>query len=454
MKLDDLLDADEYELSEWLRKNNLIHNCDCGYTVYDPDSVEAVVQRRWGDRRWKEINAWACDLSNRYGWLFIENSKPEYGIYHCQYCADSEWSLLMDLEKMAEGPGGKKPKVAKATSARPAGKRREKYLVYVDESYSNEFPRLPGGSLAIAAFIVSERDSKALHPGLQKIMAEAYRGQQPNELKYSKVAKRPGLLERVGRGVSELISSLPSAALIVLHVPSEGLLTEGVRVVRALAHYARKAPTKLALKQAASKKVVEDAVRNAVNRMAQTTASAVAQFIGSRNLRADILFDPRSDKVDQLLQKELGYLLPKIPINTPLIPHAGTIVMPPPSKNMERLGRRIAVKISLSSEQSAGLQIADFIAGDIRAFFSEVPEPLLEGTSDKPLVNSRVLFPEAFRPSSLSAGTKQKIENYKGKSVFPLYRGKLVNGLVACFALNGQMRNVDFDHGVIYDIMD
>jgi len=35
-------------------------------------------------------------------------------------------------------------------------------VVYIDESYTNEFPRKAGGSLALAAFIVSQKDAAKL----------------------------------------------------------------------------------------------------------------------------------------------------------------------------------------------------------------------------------------------------------------------------------------------------
>ncbi len=452
MKLDDLLKGSEPVISEWLAHQNLLHECDCGYQVYDPDEVSAAVQHRWGDRRCREINLWACDLSNRFGWLFIESAKPQYGIYHCQHCAGSEWSLMMDMMKMAEAADAKRPKAAKLKRA--ARTRRGKYRVYIDESYTNEFPRKAGGSLALAAFLLAENDAKKLEPEWQRIVAAAYRGQSPKEVKYSKLVKHPGLLERVGHGVNELLAALPSSAVILLYVPSEGLIQEEVRVVRALAHYAKSTPTKSELQEASSPEKVEAAVRGAVSRMAQTIAAAVANFLGSRNLRAEIRFDPRSKKLDEELHADLTRFLPLIPINTPLIAHQDAVVMPWPSARMPRLGRRVKIDFSASSHKCAGLQIADFLAGDIRTFFSEMPELLTDGTVAQPLVNQRVLFPEAFRRSPLSEETKRKLAAYRGKSFLPGYRTKLVHNLVSCFAKNGQMRNVDLAEGVAYDIMD
>lgn len=453
MKLDELLHGEDYDVTAWLRSKKLVHTCTCGYDVYDPEEVSAAVQRRWGDRRCDEIHSWACDLSNRFGWLFIETSNAKHDIYHCQYCAGSDWGLLMDMMAIA-GPEGSKRRRAAAKA--PAGKRarREKYLVYVDESYTNEFPRLPGGSLALAALVLSASDAKKLEPGLKGIFAAAYRGGEPGELKYSRVSKRPGLLARVSAEVGALISSLPSAAVIALYVPSEGLIREKVRVARAVAHYAGRAPTADELTEPTTKESVERAVRDSVHGMAQSLSIAVANFLGMKNARAEICFDPRRDEADRRLSAELADLLPKIPIDIPLIPHDGVIVMPRPSPSMKRLGRRVRINTSLPSDQSPGLQLADFLAGDIRAFFSDVPELLTEATSDELILNERVLFLQAFRPTELSGATKEKIAKYSGKSALPLYRSKLVHGLISCYALNGQVRNVSLDEGMVYDIPD
>ncbi|HTI72082.1 MAG TPA: hypothetical protein VMF06_19055 [Candidatus Limnocylindria bacterium] len=452
MKLDELLNGSAPTVSEWLSHRKLLHECDCGYRVYDPDAVNEAVQEKFGDRRSDEIYDWACNLSNQFGWLFIETSQPKYDIYHCQHCAGSEFTLMMDMTKIAEKTERCSTKTAKKTN--PPRTRRKKYAVFIDESYSNEFPRKPDGSLALAAFIVAQEEVAKLEPSLAKILSAAYRSQVPNEIKYSRLSKRPGLLERVGRGISDLICSLRSSAIISIYVPSEGWLQEPVRAVRALASYANTSPTPADLSNATSHDKVEAAVRESVTRLAQTVAFAVGQFLGSQNFAGEIWLDPRSKKLDDDLRQQLVKFLPLTPIHVPLIPHAGTIVTPVPSSKMPRLGRRIKIKFDASSHKSAGLQIADFLAGDIRTFFADIPEILTDGMVDEPLVNSRIFFPEVFRPIPLVAGTRQKIADYTGASLLPHYRIKLVKDLVSCYTKNGQMRNVNLGKGIAYDLMD
>jgi len=176
-------------------------------------------------------------------------------------------------------------------------------------------------------------------------------------------------------------------------------------------------------------------------------------YLGSHNLSGRVVFDPRNKAQDEPLLKALQEHLPLTPINQPLIPHQDTVVTVPPGKDVERLGERVKVEIATNSHQAHGLQVADFIAGDVRTFFSEVPELLSEATSDEPLVNTGILFPQLFRRSELSRETKQKLTK-PGKSSVLLYRDRLVNNMVSCYANNGQMRNVNLALGDIYDIMD
>jgi hypothetical protein len=103
MDLEDLLKGDESTVSEWLGDRQLVHECNCGYTVLDIDEVTTAVQDEWGDEHFDEIFNWACDLPNQFGWLDLESSDPKYDIYHCQYCAHSEFSFLQDLLKKTEG---------------------------------------------------------------------------------------------------------------------------------------------------------------------------------------------------------------------------------------------------------------------------------------------------------------------------------------------------------------
>jgi hypothetical protein len=143
-----------------------------------------------------------------------------------------------------------------------------------------------------------------------------------------------------------------------------------------------------------------------------------------------------------------------MPVNVPTIRHGDAIVTTPPSAGMARLGNKIQCRFDTGSEHSPGLQIADFLAGDIRRFFEENDELLRVNTSSQPLINKRVLFPKAFQASRVPAEILHKAKNRTGTAFLPVYRAILAQGAVSYYAINGQMRHFDIQSGEIYDMMD
>lgn len=202
-----------------------------------------------------------------------------------------------------------------------------------------------------------------------------------------------------------------------------------------------------------SAEAVESAVRETADNLAHTLIACVGNYLAARRATGKIVLDPRNKRADEPLVQALEDLLPKAPVNAPLIPHLDAIVSLPPRAEMERLGDRLKIEVTGNSHETFGLQVADFIAGDVRTFFAEVPEVLTEATSEEPLVNDRVLFPQVFRKSALTPEALTKAHT-PGKSALPLYRAALAKRQISCFASNGQMRTVDLHDGSIYDMMD
>jgi Protein of unknown function (DUF3800) len=456
MTLDDLLRGDESEVSEWLRGEDLLHECDCGYTVYDPDDVNSAVQETWGDAPCDEIFEWACGLADRFGWLFVESAQSELGIYHCQHCKESEWSLLMDMEKIVSTPISEtSSSESTASPATPqAPKANERLVVYIDESYSDEFPRRQDGSLAYAALVIPESQVENLESRVAQILSESYRGRPASELKYSKLSKHPGLLERVGSRVVKLLSEMPESRVIGVFVPRAGYFGEKTRSIIAVSHYKGSEPNEDELRRVESTTSVEAAVRNVPNNLAHLIASCVSSFVGYHAAFAKIVFDPRSKQLDEALVAELETFVPRIPVNVPLIRHGDAIVTSWPTADSERVGNRVSYEYLRSSHESPGLQLADFVAGDIRTFFNEVPDLLDAATTTSPLVNRRVLFPETFRVGRIGREILAKVHKRTGRSFLPQYRDRLVNRLISHYTRNGQMRNLDTETGEVFDLMD
>ena len=454
--LEALLHADEETVEGWLRERDLVHECDCGYTIYDPDGVNEAVQAQWGDEHCDEIFDWACNLSNRFGWLFLESSNPECEIYHCQHCAVSEWSLLLDMERVASKAEGQ---VRAGAAPRDHGDAKTEepptpLLVYVDESYETEFPRKPGGCYAYAAVAIPESANAALGDKLKTILTECYRGRLPKEMKHKKIADSRRLLECIGPKVVELLSGIPGCAVFGLFVPRDGYFGETTRGLTAAAYYEGKEPEPEELAQIVSASAVEQAVRHASKELATTLAGCIASYVAGRGCSASIILDPIAAKVDQPLLDALRDVFPGLPIEMPHIRHGDAVVTLPPSSHTERLGDRVACGVGPPSEECPGLQLADFFAGDIRAFFIETPEMLTDAISSGSLVNKRLLFPQLYKVSRVAPGTMAKMQNRAGTSFLPLYRRYLAKGLVSCCTVNGQMRHTNTRSGEVFDLID
>ena len=455
MRLDDLLAGDETFVYEWLIERSLVHECDCGYTVYDPDDVSAEVQAEWGDNRCDEIYCWSCDLSNKFGWMFLESSSPEHDIFHCQYCSESEWSMLMDMEKIAHSNESSEPLdddlLQKITCILPP---KENFIAYIDESYTNGFPRHHGGAFVYSAFIIPESKVDILESEMQRILRSNYRGSAPNEIKYSKISKSKRKLENIGRELANLINSIPDCAVLGLFVPQEGLFEEKHRTIKAVAHYDHREVDQTEVTKITSEKSIEKAVSEAPDILAQTMANCIAQYIIANGAKGIIYFDPRSEKQNKILYDHLINLLPITPTNIPQLKHSDAIVLPHLHENIERLGERIICKFNKNSVECFGLQMADFLAGDIRTFFEETPDLLSLNTSSGLLFNKRIIFPQAFKISKVKIEIQEKFKNRNGASFVPAYHNKLANGLISYYTKNGQMRHLNVKSWEIFDIMD
>jgi hypothetical protein len=456
MTLDDLLRGSKDEIESWLSERGLVHECDCGYTVYDPDAVNEAVQAAWGDERCNDIFDWACNLSNEFGWLFLESSIPDYDIYRCQHCAGSEWSLFLDMQRTADKAEKKGRATGDAGDAGDSTKKepQEHLLVYVDESYENEFPRKPGGCYAYAAVVIPESAAASLGDKLRTILTDCYRGRLPKELKHKKIAASARLLECVGPKVVALLSGIPGSTLLGLFMPRDGYFGEKTRGIRAAAYYEGKQPEPDELAQVMSNSAVEEAVGEAASELASTLAACIACYVAGRGCSATVILDPIAATVDQPLLDALRDFLPRIPHEMPHIRHNDTVLTLPPSHNTERLGANVKFEVGPASEECPGLQLADFFAGDIRTFFTETPEVLIDGISKEPLVNKHVIFPQLYHVSRIASEIMAKVQNRMGTSFLPLCRRIFARGVVSCCTMNGQLRHINLVTGELFDLID
>lgn len=143
-----------------------------------------------------------------------------------------------------------------------------------------------------------------------------------------------------------------------------------------------------------------------------------------------------------------------MPVCVPFIRHNDAIVTVRPDASMERLGDRVECKFDQQSRDCPGLQIADFLAGDLRVFFDNNPGLLDYSTLSEPLMSKRLLFPQLFKVGKVDNRTMKKIMSGDGESFLASYYTLFANGSVSYYTRNGQMRHFNIRSGEIYDMID
>lgn len=156
----------------------------------------------------------------------------------------------MDIDKIASSSASDSsdsdaPRASSTKTPTPD----ERLVVYIDESYSDEFPRKPDGSLAYAALIIPESQVDDLDRRISQILAESYRGRPAAELKYNKISKRPALLQRIGSRIVTLLADVPGARLLGIYIPQGGYFGEKRRSIAAVSHYGGTTPSDAELRR-------------------------------------------------------------------------------------------------------------------------------------------------------------------------------------------------------------
>jgi len=276
----------------------------------------------------------------------------------------------------------------------------------------------------------------------------------PEELKYQKYSKHPGLLKKVGNRISEFLTRTPGVTAIGLYVPRDGYFAEKARSYQAFDYYEGKAPDFDDIAKIKSQERIDRAVREAWRDFAFTLAACVGNYIAGQKGQAKLYFDPVSAKHDHPSFAMIREVLPKIPIDEPTIRQGNKILTVWPSEKAKRLKKRIRLAQSLPSEQCPGLQVADFVAGDLRTFFDENQEFLSAALTQELLINKNVLFPQTNFIKTVSPGLTEKVTRKTGKSFLPKYRSALAKGLISYYTSNGHMRALDTVNAEFRDLVD
>lgn len=295
---------------------------------------------------------------------------------------------------------------------------------------------------------------RALEKTIKDIISTYYRGSTPKELKYQKYSKHLGLLEKVGNRISEFLTQTPGVTVIGLYVPRDGYFAEMARSYKAFDYYKGRAPDFDDIAKIKSQERIEKAVREAWRDFAFTLAACVGQYISGLNGKAKLYFDPVSAKHDHPSFTMIREILPKLPIDEPAIRQGNKILTVWPSEKAKRLRKRVRLAQSLTSEKCPGLQVADFVAGDLRTFFDENPAFIDAALTEELLINKNVLFPQSHYVKTVSPTLMKKVMRKTGRSFLPQYRSALAHGLISYYTSHGHMRAFDTVNAEFRDMVD
>ncbi|HLJ29090.1 MAG TPA: hypothetical protein VKY85_20440 [Candidatus Angelobacter sp.] len=185
-----------------------------------------------------------------------------------------------------------------------------------------------------------------------------------------------------------------------------------------------------------------------LQRLISLPSAALAHYLALRAESYDIVIDPRGVVEDKNITDAIGDL----------------------TKEVARLVRENStnlksVETNIRSENCAGLQVADVLAGEVRRWFVSHPE-FLEFSSGRELLSATELkglhFGKAIgrttvkpeRRKKMPGGLAARLHKADQESVFPYFRQLLANGLISCIAKYGEFRHIDFASRQVIDSPD
>jgi len=450
MTLDELLSSNEQELIEWLSRYNVIHKCDCGYVVYDYSQINEIVQEEFGNEKCDEIFYWACNLSNKFGWMDIDHdtSDRKNNIYHCQYCAESEFSLINDILQIAHSNQIVDNDDENISANEIVSKN--KYIVFIDESYSDQFP-LNNGIYVYAAIIIPECECSNLCLEFNNAIKLSYdKGKSPKEFKYKKFKKNGNKLRiKIGENIAKAINNVKNLSIMTFVVPSDGIVNLQINDEKAFNYYEGKNTSDEVISGIKSQENKKQLVSNSYLYFTQIIINALIFYLNSLNATAKIIFDPVNNSYNDSISKETGKILElNLPIDTKLLRRKNKIILLnyvfKPVKDFIEI-----VKPAPSSELCMGLQLADFCAGDIRNFFEE------NHTIFSDCDNGNLLIPKNLILQELNHVSETNIKKLLyNNSFLSLYKEKFAKNLMSMCTTNGHLRHFNIISGEFFDLMD
>jgi hypothetical protein len=338
--------------------------------------------------------------------------------------------------------------------------RNREYLVFVDESFYRFFGFAAADGNFCHAALGIPRDNYTRLQAILGPLVLAYNrrvrqiiGRNPEEIKFSVLRALP-LPFRL-RFAREFVRSLVETGGFVagFYSSTRGVIMERVRTN--LLDQAEEVPDDhRALYDAAREELLAQlqgvGQSELITQLLLTPFSALSTLLRSFECRFRVRYDPRQENEDQVVREALA-------------DYMGRLVRIP-----ELFGGDtgyFGMEINIRSQDDLGLQLTDVVAGEVREFFRNNPEPLTESAtlrlitpeSDEPLQKfievDHVLFKNGVL-SRMSPGLARKLVRRNSANIISYYYPVLSAGMLTCVTDTGQFRDLEIPTRLISDLLD
>lgn len=332
--------------------------------------------------------------------------------------------------------------------------------MFVDESFYAFFGfNNPDGNFCHGAIGVPIDNYETLCQSLEPIinaynrLVQKLTGRVPNEVK-SRILRRLPLRFQV-EFVRELTMRLEEQGGFVsgFYTPTRGFVMESVRT--RLLDTAEEVPQDhQVLYEAAKQELTSNFQGNGqadlITNLILMPVASIKFLLGSFDCSYRIHYDPRQGDEDHAVRTAIGTCMNGVR-NVPNVDW--------------QFDNYRGMDTTRRSEEEIGLQLADVVAGDVRHFFRNDPDALIEGStnrlitpdSDEPLQKFDELGGHLFKAASLrpmSTRLHRRLTRPNRANLISYYYPVLGSGMLSCTTFNGQARSLEMPTRSLYDLLD
>jgi hypothetical protein len=337
--------------------------------------------------------------------------------------------------------------------------KNQKYLVFVDESFRSFFGfNNPNGYFCYAAVGIPESQYEFLKRALTKIFAEYEKlvvgdsGISLKEFKYEEFCRIP-LEERItlAKKLSRLMKN-HGAFVVGFFTRTQGVIMERVRV-NSLDQFSQVPEDHSDMYSIAAGELQRQmqgvAQSKTIATILRIPLTAMAHFLEYFGCAFQMLCDPREAKEDKAVQNAIDWFV------TNLFAKAA------PQEAKLYLG----MNNTRPSHEEIGLQLADLMTGEIRAFFEENPSFLTSQSTPQLITSSSReaaewwesplnIFQKLGALTEIPQQLRVSLREVQVASCLPLYRHLLAAGLLSCYTDLGNPRHIEVFEGNFFDQTD